>query len=365
MTDHSVRSVSSEHPASQTSRFYLDVIRAYATIMIVLLHVAVSYIYQSEISPTNWWISNGYHAWSRTAVPLFILISGALLLKPRHPESIRHFLRKRALRILPPLVIWSGIYLIYEGIRGQISVGIGGAIASLLQQPAYGHLWFLYMILGLYLMTPILRVYIAAASPVNLTYALVLCLIFGEIFPLLKAGLDYHFYLSNFISLSAALGLFVGGYWLEQYPVTTRVRQRSLLLYGVGFGLLVTMTALVKNLNGGEVQGFIYEMDSPLALMMAMGSFLLFKSLPYDSLCQRLRWFKPVVKALSSTSFTIYLLHMMVVNALQNGSLPVHFNPAVSNSLWTIPVQTFIVLVFCYCFTVGVRKLPFGEWLAP
>ena len=365
MTENSADGASIAHAAPQASRLDIDVIRAYATVMIVLLHVAVSYIYQSEISATNWWISNVYHAWSRTAVPLFILTSGALLLKPRRPESISQFLRKRALRIFPPFILWSGIYLIYESLNGKLTVGIGGAIASLLQKPAYGHLWFLYMILGLYLMTPILRVYIDAASHENLTYGLLLCLIFGEIFPLLKNGLDYSFYLRNFVSLNAALGLFVGGYWLDQYPMTTKLRQRSMLLYLGGFGLLLTMTALVKSLNGGEVQGFIYEMDSPLSLMMAMGSFVLLKSLPYNRFSECWPWFRPVVTALSSTSFTIYLLHMIVVNGLQSGKLPVHFNPAVANPLWSIPFQTLIILVFCYLFTVLVRKLPLGNWLAP
>ena len=358
--------VASDEPvATQASRFYLDVIRAYATVMIVLLHVAVSYLYQSEISPINWWISNGYHAWSRTAVPLFILISGALLLRPRHSESIRFFFRKRALRILPPLVIWSFLYLIYEGVRGQLTVGVGGAIASLLQQPAYGHLWFLYMILGLYLMTPMLRVYVAAASRSNLLYGLGLCFVFGEVFPLLRTGLDYHFYLSNFVSLSAALGLFVGGYFLDQYPVTAQVRQRTVLLYVAGLGLLATMTALVKSLSGGAVQGFIYEMDSPLSLMMAIGAFLWLRSLPYDIVIERCKWFKPLVRELSSTSFTIYLLHMILVNGLQGGKLPLHFNPAVANPLWSIPLQTLIVLGICYLFAVVVRKLPLGRWLAP
>lgn len=365
MTDPDLNRASVVDAVPRPSLFYVDVIRAYATVMIVLLHVSVSYLYQSEISPVSWWISNGYHAWSRTAVPLFILISGVLLLKPRRLESLSQFLRKRALRILPPLLIWSGVYLAIAAMKGQLTVGIGGAIASILQQPAYGHLWFLYMILGLYLITPMLRIYIAATSRVNLTYAVILCFIFGEVFPFIKNGLDYQFYLSNFVPLSAVLGLFLAGYWLDQYPLTNELRRKSLLLYGLGFALLGSLTALAKSLHGGELQPFIYEVDSPLSCMMATGGFLVLKSLPYEQWIHHFRWFKPVTQALSSTSFTIYLAHMIVVNALQNGTLPLHFNPALANPLWTIPLQTLIVLAVCYSFAVLVRKLPLGQWLAP
>jgi surface polysaccharide O-acyltransferase-like enzyme len=368
MSQDSANAVGTEPQSPPERSLYVDAIRAYATFLVVLLHVSVAYIYQKpgDITPVNWWLSNGFHAFSRSAVPLFILLSGALLLKPRRPEGIGLFLRKRTLRILPSLAIWSGIYLIYEKLNGRMTLGPGEAIASLFTQPAYGHLWFLYMILGLYLVTPILRIYISAASPQNLTYALGLWFIFGEIFPFIQEGTGYNFYLKNFVTLNSFVGLFVGGYWLDQLPITRKNRNQYLMLSILGWLLIAGLTYWVRVLHGGEVQGFVYEVASPVALMMTVGNFLLLKSLPYEKLIARWGGLKPLILGLSSSSFTIYLAHMIAVNSLQNGTLsPLHFMPATANPIWTIPLQTAIVLAACHVFTLSLRKLPLGRWLAP
>ena len=76
--------------------------RALACVLVVLLHVAALGFHQWD---KNWWASNTYDGLARISVPLFLMLSGALLLHKREPLGV--FFKKRFRRILPPLIGWS------------------------------------------------------------------------------------------------------------------------------------------------------------------------------------------------------------------------------------------------------------------
>jgi surface polysaccharide O-acyltransferase-like enzyme len=111
-----------------------------------------------QISTTQWMISNIYGGIARVCVPLFFMLSGYLLL-PRS-ETLREFYSRRMLKILIPLVVWSLIYLSYYCISlGHICTS--SVIADLLLvKGAYYHLWFLYPLISIYFVLPLLRLMI-------------------------------------------------------------------------------------------------------------------------------------------------------------------------------------------------------------
>src|ERR1700754_3409669 len=121
--------------------FGMDVTRAVACAMVVLLHIASTYFYSFE---PQWIPSDIFDSLTRGAVPIFFMLSGALLLRKDLP--IVSFYRKRALRIVPPLVFWTVVYVY---LFADTSIPLLNQIAHYLIKP-YGHLWSFYTAFGLY-----------------------------------------------------------------------------------------------------------------------------------------------------------------------------------------------------------------------
>ena len=127
---------------------------------------------------------NVVDAFSRWCVPVFVMISGALLLAPGKTEGAGTFYRKRAARVLVPLLFWSAFYLLWVFIKGSLKGNPPGA-AALLHRIAIGepyyHLWFLYMLVPLYLVTPLLCQIVARTTRKQLTWLVALAFVLAAL----------------------------------------------------------------------------------------------------------------------------------------------------------------------------------------
>lgn len=146
---------------------WLDNTRIVAIFAVILLHVAASVVLEAEVGSAYWWFGNLYDSLVRWCVPVFIMVSGALLLDPQKQEDLKTFYTKRLSRILIPLLFWSVFFLLWQAATGLSN---GNAPTSLqllkllLAGTPYYHMWFLYMITGLYLFTPFFRKIIQAST---------------------------------------------------------------------------------------------------------------------------------------------------------------------------------------------------------
>ena len=156
-------------PAQQAEYEKLDAARWMAALAVVLLHCAALPLTQAaDYGSTDWQWANVYDAASRWCVPVFVMISGALLLNPSKNEPFKDFYQKRALRIAPAIVFWSVFYLLWGALMYRLD-GIPMNAAAWLRKATSGapyyHLWYLYMLAGLYLFAPYLRALYQRCSP--------------------------------------------------------------------------------------------------------------------------------------------------------------------------------------------------------
>src|SRR5947209_18818104 len=91
---------SSAAPVAARTILYLDVLRAAAIFLVLLTHTAAPVLKASPLGSVNWLAACIYNAASRCCVPLFVMISGALLLEPGKTESLGAFFRKRVLKVV-------------------------------------------------------------------------------------------------------------------------------------------------------------------------------------------------------------------------------------------------------------------------
>lgn len=131
----------------QKRTIYFDYLRVMATLAVIMLHMSAQNWYVSDVNGYNWQVFNLYDSIVRWGVPVFVMISGALFLKKE--LSLKVIYTKYIFRMAVSLVVWSAIYALFRYDEQQ------GRLINFISAPY--HLWFIFMIIGLYMMIPILK----------------------------------------------------------------------------------------------------------------------------------------------------------------------------------------------------------------
>lgn len=115
----------------------------------------------------------------RWAVPVFFMITGALLLDPTRELGLQK-VRRYVGRMAGVLLTFGTLYALMELVFDARSLSAGmipEAILDVLQGRGWAHMWYLYDLVGIYLLLPILRAF--AASSDERAYDAVLCVLFA------------------------------------------------------------------------------------------------------------------------------------------------------------------------------------------
>ena len=102
----------------------VDLSRTVAVVLVIFLHASIepthTVVYVGQ-GMQLWWASNVYDSISRTAVPLFVMLTGALLLQPnKADEPLRVFFKKRWNRIGIPVLFWGAVFFVWDfTVKGQ------------------------------------------------------------------------------------------------------------------------------------------------------------------------------------------------------------------------------------------------------
>src|SRR3954468_8728377 len=157
--------------------YSLDVLRVLAIYMVIQIHTGEFYYIAKDgtvLQGINAYWVGWYNSLFRSCVPLFIMISGFFLFPVK---DVNAFYRKRLSRVVIPFVIWCMLYAFYQFFLGQVNLET--AFINILKIPVnfgteIGHLWYVYMLIGLYLFAPVISPWIESASEKNIRLYLVL-----------------------------------------------------------------------------------------------------------------------------------------------------------------------------------------------
>jgi surface polysaccharide O-acyltransferase-like enzyme len=312
---------------------WLDGIRWLATIAVITIHVVAPYLYQyGQISIGSWNIYNLIDSLSRFAVPFFVMLSGALLLNRN--ISLVDFLKKRFLRILIPFLFWSVIYSAYNYLKnGELEVNYLIYFFNSLKDGASYHLWYLYMLIGLYLAIPILNLWIINSTNQLIIYFLIIWF-FGLIINFFDVSLNKDFSLTLFTSY---VGYLILGYFLAHR--SSKINSYVLLalfIVAVGFTFLATFMQPIAN---GVLNGKYYQYLSINVVLASAALFMLLKNRFNAS-----KFYIDKIKFCNQYGFGVYLIHVLVLDALQL----IQINGAFVNPL----VGTLLTIVVCYLISL-------------
>ncbi len=304
--------------------FSPDLIRVIAIALVILVHCSgFPYAIQGEITPTvvmDWFTADVYSAFGYLGVPLFVMLSGALLLEPaKADEPMRVFFKKRFNRIAFPMMFWTAAYFAWGYyVHGRPLTLFN--ISQGLLTGSYDHLWFLYLLLGLYLVTPILRVLVKFIDRRKFVLLLSLWFVGTVVTPTIHTFTTLTFNPVVFVFMDW-VGYFILGIFLLQTKV------RSWIIYlAATLGILTAVLGdwLITATLGEAYTGFFHGYLSFDIIIASAALFILLITIPPRRVETRYKSVNRVIHWIGQNTLPIYLIHIMVLEVAGARLLRLH-----------------------------------------
>lgn len=331
---------------------YLDIIRVIACLMVILMHAPVPGEGAAAHGP--FLVMNSY--FTAPCVPLFLMVSGALLLPCKEGMEAGVYLRKRIAKIAGPTICFSLFYILLKVNTSNLLMGGGKTlIVSLFSIPfsAQGHgiLWFMYTLAGLYMLVPVLSPWLRNAPKHEIELYLAFWLI-TLLYPYIGTVLDINtgetgvlYYLTGYA------GYFLLGHYMSRY--TLPLKWLWLIT------LLVLPMPVIDKVMGWNLD--FYSAFGYLSVPVAVMTATLFASVKRLVEKRQLGSVASTSLALvSNLSFGIYLVHIFVMRTLL-------YNWSFVLGIGNYYVQTLVVTVltfigsFAVCWIIS--KLPYSQYV--
>lgn len=292
-----------------------DLLRVLSMVAVVYLHTAASGL-QVMADPVLWQFSNWMAALGTAAVPLFFMLSGALLLPSGRTDDPVFVLRHRLPRVLVPGLFWS-----FAVIAGTwYFVGGEQALKMLVHLPnstALTPYWFLYALVPMYLLSPLLKRMTDHMKPIHWNYLLglwcVLTLGLQSVAYLVPEPWKFFFLENTTLTVSAVggyLGYFMLGAWLGQLK---KLPSRGALwaIAAADWAVMSLGTWYFMTKTGVYGQHFL-DYRGVFAMILAASLFLLARSYFGQG-----KGSGRILTLLSGCSFGVYLAHPFAIKAVE------------------------------------------------
>lgn len=367
---------------------WLDVIRCVAMIMVIGVHCIDPFY----ISPTMRAIPEYTH-WAaiygsllRPSVPLFVMMTGLLLL-PVKKQPLGKFYKKRIYRVLFPFLIWSVLYSMFPWVtgvlglpkeiigdffcytQGQESQSLIDSLKDVAMIPfnfshKENHMWYIYLLIGLYLYMPFFSAWIENADR-KTKRAFLLIWIISLFIPYLKEyvanclfersgyvfGTDTWNEFGLFYYFAGFNGYLLLGHYVKKGNDWSLMKTFILciLMFAVGYYITYTgFSTTASNPNATETEmELFFTFCSPNVLLMTLATFLLLQKVVITN--------STVIKVLANMTqcgFGIYMVHYFVVGPffllIGPSSLPIPLQ---------VPLMAICIFRCSWAFTALIYKL--------
>ncbi len=345
-------------PGKRPVVYWADLIRVLAIYLVVVIHVSgqLTNVW-GKIPESQWIMGDMLGGIARIGVPLFFMLSGFLLL-PRS-ESLRDFYGKRMLRIVIPFVFWSIFYISLECIGKPGLCTRGYLLPYVLLQRSFFHLWFLYSLIGIYFILPLLRLMIRPdTARIFLWYLIVLWLIFQPI----RTLMDQFLHFSININAPLATGFlpyFILGYLLGEIALTRGRLIAAEVAFVIGSLITVAGTYILTRLNG-HFNGYFYDYVTIGVILSTAGAYLLLRKVSDVGFLASER-FHSLMRWVAGGTFGVYLIHVLVIWSLDR----IHINSFMGSALWSVLLVATLVFVISFLLVRLLQKIPVMNYILP
>lgn len=290
-------------------------------------------------------------------VPIFLMITGALLLTPSREVTLKKLFSKYIKRVLIALIVFTFLFQILDyfmqgtmGGDGAVKFILAGGLGNLIFAKSWAHMWYLYMIIGLYLLMPMFKGFVQSvqgSEDHKLRYLIIVLLVFTSIMPSLNK-----LYTANGFGIPLEtvypLYLFLGYYLFNNRP-SLKV---GILMFTLCTVAIVLITPCQSSSNSmAPFFKTLTEYSSILVVGQTAGIFTIFNNMRIKS-CS-------IVNIVDDCTFGIYLMHMIGIRFVMkwNGINPYEYGP------WFFLVLGIILFAVFGALTYIVKSIPKVDFL--
>ena len=325
----------------------LDIIRIVACIMVVMMHSPMPS--DNAIGP----FLTALSYFTEPCIGLFFMVSGALLLPIS--GNFSSFLVKRLSKVLAPTIIWTVIYILMAFYFKLTDIELTRTLLSIPFSPqGNGVLWFMYTLIGLYLMAPILSPWLREARKKDLQiilalWAVTLCYPFLSHWIAIDSttsGILYYF--------TGYAGYFLLGYYMKKYPGNVSQWLTGLIAF-CGIIIIVVSKKIGIDISFSTHFGYLSIFVCALTVFVWIAVTNLSNILIN---CNIKIWRS--ISTLSNLSFGVYLTHIMVMRYwLWEQTWIQSISNYILQSLIITVITLILSLSLCYLFSLS----PVGKYI--
>lgn len=331
---------------------FFDLLRCVAAIAVIAIHVLAPYRSELGVIPFGeWFTAVGLNSVIRWAVPVFILITGALMLSDTRPFELGYYIKRRLGKVLVPFIIWSLFYAWFSGwtINGYDSAIAKDVLSNGLDHATYYHLGFFYYFIPLYFVIPFFQWMVRHLDSAALYAYLAVWLVTTILFLLRIDG-----------PWNAELWLYSGylplGYVLYQKVPLNRAIIGIFTLFGVTALLLTAYMVISVSVANGEYSVGRWLSYKTLNVVFAASMIFMLCRYVGESLSVRTN---QIVAFISQHSLGIYLLHPIFLWSMKT------YAWHDGHPVWVIPFWVIISGVGALALSWLLSRWNKTRWLLP
>ncbi len=337
---------------------YIVFLRVIATLAVLINHVPLvaDHVFRESATRFDDEFTGACVSLVHWAVPIFVMITGALLLDKKREISFEIAIKKYLWRIAVVLLVVGGSFALMEEYSNTRSINLSlfyTSFVNVLIGKSWTHMWYLYMLLGLYLVTPFLKMILNTAKLRDVDALILLLFFSSSLMFATKHFFDFQIGI-DFPVHSIYILYMLLGWRVSQIDEihSQKIKKNSFCL--LLLVVLLSLLLLVANhyyYEGCEKFSFCASYNSPLEVILGISIFLFcyVNKGKFSFLVSN-----KIVKMIDNQSFGVYVFHMLWLNILYK---VVGFNPLEYNPMVYILIL-FVVLLLSMATTCLFRKLP-------
>jgi len=332
---------------------YINRLRILAIYAVVTAHVAMGLTMEMRPFTTNWWLGCWLFYLAHAAIPIFVMISGTLLLGNERQESAMEFYKRRLYRVGIPLVFWTIVYLVVRQVVDGEHLTAGAIASLILTGDPYYHLWFLYMIAGLYLVTPALRTFVRHVSQRDRLLAIVIILLLANAY-FQTDVLLWNNRRSIFTMFLPFIGYYLCGYELPRIDpkrIPSGFPSQAVIVSAL---YLAAFAPAFLARQGGVGVRYLFDFFSLPMVFLSIAIF--WAAYLHDTTAKPPEGFRrKALEWVASTTLGIYVLHPLVLAYIKD-RLGKHAGDG--SFLLAVIVVPLVTFAACYLITSVMMNIP-------
>lgn len=344
---------------------YLDFLRFFAILGVVLNHVSRNWTGYG----LNVFIAKGFNCFGRIGVPVFLMLTGVLLLNNKLP--IKDFIKRRYPRVIIPYLFWLILLILFKLFVLEPTL-LSGNIPKYLISFVSEKYWYVWLILGIYLVIPIFASFVKGSKMEGVKYFVIIWFATTALLSL-STLFNFNLHYLDLVIYSGPIGYVMLGYYLHNREINISPK-KVVTICLVAFILLTLVKTLVFYHDTTFFYSFRYyiftrksslEIDTVTILQVA-ALFLTVKYLPMvkGGICEKVTAFcnkkriLMLIISISQASYGIYLCHYFSLLSIAKILEINHMTYNDLSSIIVVPVLTIGIMFVSYALMIILNKVP-------